>query len=199
MDTLKNLKRLIILSWIILFLCVIIKLFGGNFFKIVITSDKFIAVCNSIDGNRILKYGIYLVINLISNFIYLLAVCGRKNFNLKTSLILIGVLTIFFFLKVFNEYIGLATDIIQAFIIPLFFIGIKKWYRILIGFILDLSFQLISTFLKGIGFSYVSSEILQIPFMIDYYIMLFLYYLYSYRSTLTLKIRKEKNQDGIMG
>ena len=44
------LKRMIIVCWILLAICFGIKLFGGNFFNIICTNEKFIEVCNFIDN-----------------------------------------------------------------------------------------------------------------------------------------------------
>ena len=41
----RVIKRSIILCWIALAICFIVKIFGGNFFEIVVHNDRFTAVC----------------------------------------------------------------------------------------------------------------------------------------------------------
>lgn len=189
-DKLKILKRLIIVIWITLIACFIIKMFGGNYFEIFTTNEKFIKISNYIDNHLFIKYTIYLIINLITNTLYLLAVCGKKRFTIKQLLIIFPILITFYFLKLWNSKIGLVTDLLQAFILPLFFIKFKKWYRIPIGFILDFIFQLITLLTKNLGLINISIEesfLINIIWCIDYYIMLIIMYLYS----IQLQLKKE--------
>ena len=41
----RVIKRSIILCWIALAICFIVKILGGNFFEIVVHNDRFTAVC----------------------------------------------------------------------------------------------------------------------------------------------------------
>ena len=54
------LRKTIILCWSALIICFVIKLLGGNYFEIFTTSERFIELCNWVDGNfigTIIMYG----------------------------------------------------------------------------------------------------------------------------------------------
>ena len=77
------LKRAIISCWVILVVCFIIKLFGGNFFAIVCNDEKFIKVCEFIN-NSVIKYIIYYLLFLFTYFNFLLIV--KPEVNLKSKM-----------------------------------------------------------------------------------------------------------------
>ena len=62
------LKRAIILCWILLIICFIIKLCGGNYFNIMCNNENFIRFCNFIE-NSIIKYIIYLFSFIFSSYL----------------------------------------------------------------------------------------------------------------------------------
>ena len=47
----KYIKRVIIVCWVALAICFVIKLFGGNFFQIICENETFIAICEFCDNN----------------------------------------------------------------------------------------------------------------------------------------------------
>ena len=53
------LKRAINLCWFLLFVCFIIKIFGGNFFNIVCEKENFVKLCNYIDSRWLYYLWIY--------------------------------------------------------------------------------------------------------------------------------------------
>lgn len=195
MNKKKVLTRLIVLCWLTLIICFVVKLLFGNYFAIELNNEKLIIISNFIDDNIWIKNIIYLIINLFTDMIYLLIVCDRNSFSKKQLIILILILIVLYIPKIFNnEMLSIIGDCIQAFILPIFFLKPKKWYRIPLGFILDLGFQYLSLITKNIGLKDVSNEnfFIAIIFMIDYYIMLILIYLYCNQ----FRIKKEVKNNG---
>lgn len=195
MNKKKVLTRLIILCWLTLIICFAIKLLFGNYFAIELNNEKLTTISNFIDDNIWIKNTIYLIINLFTNIVYLLIVCDKNSFSKKQLIILILILIVLYIPKIFNnEMLSIIGDCIQAFILPIFFLKPKKWYRIPLGFILDLGFQYLSLITKNIGLKDVSNEnfFIAIIFMIDYYIMLILIYLYCNQ----FRIKKEVKNNG---
>lgn len=104
----RVIKRSIILCWIALAICFIVKIFGGNFFEIATTNQQFIKLCNFIDNNclRLVQFINYYLISII----YFSATYRVIRLKLKDFLILSGSIVALFILKVINIYIGSAAD-----------------------------------------------------------------------------------------
>ena len=78
------LKRAIIACWVILIVCFIIKLFGGNFFNIISNNERFIQLCKFID-NTWLYYVVGYINYIFAGYIYTFAIIGKIN-NYKKSI-----------------------------------------------------------------------------------------------------------------
>lgn len=188
-------KRAIILCWFLLFVCFIIKIFGGNFFNIVCNNERFIKICNYID-NTWLYYLVGYINYVVAGYIYTFAIIGKIN-NYKKSLIVIFlVLTLCYLTKFISLTLSLFVDYIFYFMIFCPFMCKLNGYtlkqsliRSLIGLILVNVFQLSSLFIKNISkFKIMSNNcLIQLIYSIDYFIMLFLYLFYS----LELNLKKE--------
>ena len=188
------LKRAIILCWILLFICFIIKIFGGNFFNIVCNNERFVKLCEFIDSTLI-YYLIAFIFYLPSTFIYYYTVSCVGNLNKRNSIIIILSCIICFCIKWINHTIGMILEFISYFIITYIICKTngksnkESLLRIIIGFILNNLFQIVSLFVKNLGLFKImeNNSLIQIIFSIDYYIMLILYLLYS----LKIYIKKE--------
>ena len=135
------------------------------------------------------------IVGTISSYIcftlFYLAMIGKYWLSKKELLIFIPILIIGNIVKVYNQYIGLITDIILSIVLPILFLKMNNRKHILVTLILgntlDLLFQLISIFTRNINIGFVTEEssVVSLIYMLDVYQMLFLYYLYSNK-------RKEK-------
>lgn len=183
------LQRAILICWGLLFVCFAIKIFGGNYFEIVVNSPKFVEICTYLDSNIFIYGAIGLASSLVSYFLYYLAILKQLTFNKKQ--LYVYLLTVFVSCVVRVEYDSQgATSIIiniinvaQYFVVP-FLLGLdfnwRGFLRVCFAFSLNLCFQLIALFTKNIGIKFTTeSSLVTIIFMIDLYIMLVLYYLYS--------------------
>lgn len=180
------LKRAIIICWVLLAICFVIKIFGGNFFAIVCTNEKFIKVCEFVDKS-IIKYILYYILFNLS--MYLLLIIAIPNIKIKSRefiiyLIIINLTWIYKLLLDLNIiYVSTFMINIGDFIIYFLVLLIlsRKPIRSFITILLLLIFSLVSAFVKNIGLHGVitDSYLVTTIFLIDYYIMLALSSLYA--------------------
>lgn len=183
------LRRAILICWALLFVCFVVKIFGGNYFAIMVNSPNFVQFCQFLDSNIVLYGLIGLISSLISYFFYYLAILKKLMFSKREFIIYVASVFVFCILRVsiinfeYRSVITTVVNIIQCFVIPLFFDNkpCKRYvFRIAIANVLNFLFQFIAVITKNIGFNFTTdSSLVTTIFMIDLYIMLALYYLYS--------------------
>lgn len=193
----KYLKRVIIATWIALAICFIIKLFGGNFFEIICNNQTFISICEFCDSN-IVAYTLIAILVNVTNMVFLtLAMCCVWKLSKLQLIVVIISNAIASCFKIFiSREFGLIFDIINGVIIPCLFTiktPRRHWFVIL-GNVLLIVFQLVSMFIKNIGFGFIPTNgmLISLIYTIDVFIMLILYYLYAN----LLRIKKENNNNG---
>lgn len=197
----KAIKRAIILCWVMLIVCFIIKLFGGNWFEIICNNEHFINICSYIDTHPILRDSIASVLYIISSFFIISACAFLPSLNKKQVLVILIALIIVWATK----YISLTTksivEAIHTVTTPIILnlmpckeksertkVLKKTWYYGIIGYLFILIFQVISLITRNLGIKFIEdNSLLSMILMVDYYIMIALYYLY-----IKLKIKKEK-------
>lgn len=200
------LKRSIIICWVLLAICLVIKLFGGNFFGIMCESDHFIKFCEFCD-----KYYISLVFGYSSFVISSLMIIKCVKF--KTSkfrcflvfillslywafktLITFKVITINTVLYNLLDFISLYGCCLVTYRRDDF--NFAGFLRPFLAILMLLVFSFVSAFVKNIGFhsSINTSFLVGFIFMIDYYIMIVITYLYQKRRYL-----KWATGDGSLG
>lgn len=179
------LKRMIIICWVILFVCFIIKIFGGNFFNIVCTNTRFANICAYVDKAVWIQYIIGCISTFLLHSMYLLAISKKLWFSKRDLLFVIPSILIGVGLRLINNIVGYFVDVWQYFVLPLFIENNfhKNVYarRIALGFALTFIFQLISIVTKNLSIMPVTNNcfLIAIIYFIDIYIMVILYYLYS--------------------
>ena len=174
----KNLlKRIITLCWISLIGCLVIKLFGGDYFKLMCDNESFKNLCNWIDGNFVKEIIRFIFANMCF-YIYTCSIIKRKM-SKKELIIFELSMIIITIAKYITPQIGFIADSITMIIIPLKF-SKWNWKSTILGFLLINAFQLISLFIRNLGITILEAPILvELLLQVDYYIMLILYYLYS--------------------
>ena len=184
----KSIERAIILCWIMLVSCFVIKLLGGNWFEIICTNQNFIRICNFIDAHIVIKYFIAFTVYIPSTYFLMRSVCFLTNPSKYENIVILSSITIAWLSQFIFENLKFIFEFGIFIIIPLLIHKrdfIKKWFWGIIGCALDIGFQLISLITRNIGIKIVDDSILiALILMIDYYIMIALYYLY-------IKLRKE--------
>lgn len=189
------LKRSIILCWVLLAICFVIKIFGGNFFAIVCTNEKFIKVCEFIENTII--FDILQFISFVFSY-FLIFRCVDMNNSKRNTIIFFIYAVLYFVFKELIKFnvIQLTTtihNILEFGLIYFFMIMFcntksKLHIRLLKPLLfvsLLLIFSLISAIVKNIGIdsSLNESVVMGLIFLIDYYIMILLTYFYMKRRT----------------
>ena len=189
LDKVKSLKRVIIVSWVTLIVCFLIKIFGGNFFVIMCENERFIAVCEYADKNIIANYIISFVFGWVSNYFFTLAILEKVKYNRFEFIVVTITMAVGTAIKMSSVSFGWIFDIWQTVFMHMIFLGknYKKYIRIPIGIALILIFQILSLVIKDIGITTLGNSILiEIIFSIDVLLMEMLYFSY------TNILRKEK-------
>lgn len=186
-------KTLITACWVVLGVCFLIKLLGGNFFEIMCNNEVVIKVCDFIDKTFLL-YIFNFVCYYIAAIYYYKAILKVDKLIGRNSIIHLFILVLYV-IKLFiqivltqNFDINKITLIILIIdtlfmILPIIIINVKLYKRAIIGYLLVLLFQVISMIIKNLGIHFaISSTLIVAIFSIDYYIMIILYYLYSIKT-----------------
>lgn len=196
LDTTKILKRLIIVSWVALGCCFLIKLLGGNIFEIVCNNQRFITICSYIDNNWFLYYFVMTSYCYLSMYFLVLAMCQRtmyKRWEIITLTITILLVNV---VKMFSNPVGIILDIWQGIVMPILFVRKtpKKILNVLLANVLLVAFQLISMFTKNISINIDNGTALEsFIFSFDVLLMILLYFGYSVSIA---KRKKEKIEKG---
>lgn len=102
-----------LLLWVILFMLVVFKFCFNIWYPIVVENEKFIAVCNFIDNNIILRYIILFTLYLINfNIYYLTCRKSIKYKNIKHLVLINLLISISYVLKYFSNLLGSLLEII---------------------------------------------------------------------------------------
>jgi hypothetical protein len=183
LDKANYLKRVIIVSWIALAFCFVIKIFGGNLFEIACANENFIAVCDYADNHLWAYFLIGATHCFISLYFYMLAILQQLSFK-KHQLVVVTITVIVgSCIKIWNSNAGWVFDIWQMFIMPALFLktNFKKYFRIVLGAAFLILFQFISMITKNIALDGMTNDgtLVNVIYSIDVFIMSILYYLYS--------------------
>ncbi|MBR2870479.1 MAG: hypothetical protein IKB98_03800, partial [Clostridia bacterium] len=193
-DKARLLRRVIIISWISLALCFVIKIFGGNFFEIMCERENYKALCEYADTHLWLKFVIGFISSMLCQSLFLLAIWEQYKYTKSQFIVTFISIFVLCFVKLYNTLIGSILDIWAFFGLPLIFIN-KSWKNflsILIGIVLIFAFQVLSLIAKNIGLVNVGETyFIGLIYMIDLYLMCLLYYLYR-------NYRKEQKEMGIL-
>lgn len=172
---------LIVVSWILLIVCLIIKLFGGNWFELSSENSKFIKFCTFVDKTMWLKMILACIIYLLTTYPIICIILNKKHLDKKLLYIFIPLMIIKSFLSWYNIMISSLIDIVITFFIP--YIINKNWKRPILSIVLILLFQMITLFFRNVkgDFTLENSFVIQTIYQIDYYLMIALFYLYNFK------------------
>lgn len=182
LDKKKYLHRVIIVSWVALIICFIIKLFGGNIFEIACTNETFIAICNYADTHLWANYLISALYCFVSLYFFTLAIMQKTKYKVWQLIILILTVLGGTAIKIWNSTYGLYFDIWQGILMPIVFLNkeFKKYLNIIIGNVLLFAFQAVSMYVKNINFGVLGDSVLiGVIYSIDVLIMILLYFGYA--------------------
>lgn len=189
------LKRSIIICWVLLAICLVIKLFGGNFFGIVCTNEKFVKFCEYCDTSFI-RYIIYFIIFMFESIFLILTISPSMKLGNKRFIFYCISCIAFWIVKVLYEFGKIQISSTLANIIPIVVLYLllavfsKRPFMSVIIIIYQTALSVISSLIKNIGFgtTLTNSFLVASIFAIDYYILIVLTLLYS------KKIYKKKGE-----
>lgn len=175
-----TIKRMIVLCWILLLICFVMKLFGASF-EFVLNSKIF----DNISNNTIIMLLIQFLSYLFSTYMLVSIIYihkANKN-NIFISVILMFTIKTLGAYNIISLVFGYICEFIFLIVLPICK-NIKKWYIPIVANIIVMAFQLISLLIKNLGINFDINLLSSYIFMIDYYIMITLYYLYSKEGSL---------------
>ena len=193
-DKARLLRRAIIISWITLALCFVIKIFGGNFFEIICENPNYKALCEYADTHLWLKFIIGFISSMICQTLYVLAILQQYKFTKTQFIITFTSVFISCIVKLTNQTIGIVFDVWTFILMPMLFLGKnwRKYHHVIIAEIFVWVFQILSLLTKNLGFVNVGETyFVGLIYAIDVYIMCILYYLYR-------NYKKENEKMGIL-
>lgn len=180
-DKARLFRRVIIISWGALALCFVVKIFGGNFFEIMCQSPHYKALCEYADTHFWLKYLLAFLSSFISISLYLLAIIREYKFTKFQFIFSTISIALCCAIKLIVPNYGFIGDIWMSIITPIIFLGknFKGYLSIIVAIFLTLIFEVISLLTKNMAIKVIDdSTFISLIYMIDVYIMCFLYYLY---------------------
>lgn len=183
------LKRGIIACWVLLGVCLAIKLLGGDFFAIASDNETFISFCNFCDTS-IIKYVIYYVCFVFTFINHAVMTSPENTIKSKRFIIYVIIVTCVWTVKLLFELLGFDNNLLVYNIVSvvLSYIALvvysKKYWQPLVVIAYDFVLSFISAFIKnvGLGTLLTNSFLMTTIFAIDYYIMLTLSSLYRKKN-----------------
>lgn len=175
---------LITVSWIVLIICLIIKLFGGNWFELGTDNENFVAFCNYVDNTMWLKMvlacGIYLITTLPAMCVYI----NRPKLSLKLHLLFVPLMILKSLLGWYILWLSTLLDVFILIVLPMVVCKFKNWKRVIIGNLIVMAFQLVTIGIRNISidFNLGNTFLEQTIYQIDYYFMIILFYLYNFKN-----------------
>ena len=181
-------KQTILICWIALFSFWAIKLFGGNFFEILVENENFVKFSQLVQ-NTWLKHLVSLFTITLVNYFRFCCICEKFIIkDKKLIFVLIADITMW----ICSNFI--SSDFIQMFygyiFIIIFGICVQNKYKKFYGVIcvgLEFVFSSISMVIRNIPLEVSEDYIISLILSIDVYLMYLLYYLHINLS----RIKKE--------
>lgn len=186
-DWKKATTRLLAVLWGVLVFSWVCKIFFGETFNIITHNESYINVCLYLQRTN-LYYLLYLPFYILS--MYLVIWTNMRRFPIKKDLLMMIPITLIYITKIFAPIIAMILEII------FYILSSKKPFRIGIAietYVLMAIFQQLSLHLRDIGIFIDNNDVVtNLIFMIDYYIMMSIYCIYTI-------IRKEGITMGLLG
>ena len=182
-------KITIVLCWLSLFSFWSIKLFGGNWFEIMVHNENFIKFSNTVQ-NTWLKYALNFITIFVARYFIFCAVCQKSTFKGKELFLIISIIISAWFFVNFGRIELIQMSYLYIVVIIIGAIYQKGWKKLfgIISIVFELLFTTISMLVRNIPVSVLNDYFIAIILSIDFYIMVILYYLYSN----LLRLKKEK-------
>lgn len=175
---------LITISWVVLLICLIIKLLGGNWFELGTNNEHFISFCNYVDNTQWLKMVLACVIYLITTLPVLLILLNEPKLKPRNYAIFIPLMICKSVVSWYNLVISYILDFVIIILLPLILKKFKNWKMVIFGNVLVFVFQCILILVRNLsgGLNSFDTFIEQAIIQIDYFLMILLFYLYYFNK-----------------
>lgn len=175
-------KITIVLCWLSLFSFWAIKLFGGNWFEIMVENENFIKLSNTVQ-NTWLKYLVSFFTVFIANYLILCAIAQKFYFKGRTFAIVLLLITSVWGVSNFVPLTFAYLPFWYAYFIMILWgvltqKGWKKCFGIL-AIAFEFVFSTMSIVTRNISLYILDDYLMVAILIIDVNIMITLYYLYS--------------------
>lgn len=179
-------ERALITCVVMLFICIIFKLFGVQWFNLDTNIPVLQEIDNIIMSSVPLSFFISLLLKSINIWLVCKIACLNKNINFYLLIILTSI-TIFIRFLNYNQILSFVTEYVCFMI--LCFTNIKCFKRDTINLVLisliSLIYQLLSIFLRDQSLI-INTFLINLLMNVDYYIMLAITYLYLKKGEMDL-------------
>ena len=182
-------KITIILCWLSLFAFWAIKIFGGNWFEIMVENENFVKFSYAVE-NTWLKYLVNFITIFIARYFIFCAICQKATFKGWKLLLVVCLIISAWVIVNFGNVQIIQMNYLYVVAILIGAIFQKGWKRLfgLLSIVLELLFTTISMLVRNIPVVVLDNYFIAIILSIDFYIMVILYYLYSN----LLRLKREK-------
>ncbi len=174
---------LIVISWVVLLICLIIKLLGGNWFELGTDNEYFISFCNYVDNTQWLKMLLACIICIGSVYIIECLLLNKKKLSPKELALYIPLIVIGSISSWKLQFVSLICQILYFIILPI--LQTKgKWKRVVFINIFVIFLQAVSIIFRNLSCWEFNQNrfIFQVLIQVDYYLMLILTYLYKFNE-----------------
>lgn len=178
----------IVLCWLSLFYFWSLKIFGGNFFEIMVENENFLKFSQAVQ-NTWLKYLVSFFTIFLIRYLMFCAICQKFTFKGKELVIISALIISVWAVVNFGKCQIFQANYVYVIMIVLGIVYQKYWKRLfgVLAIILELSFSGISIITRNIELQVITDYLVLLILYIDVYFMTALYYLYSNLKTIERK------------
>ena len=169
-------ERALITCVVMLFISIILKLFGVPWFNLNTDIPILQEIDNVVMNNIYISFCLSFILKFINGYLMFSIILSKY----KTKITHIAIITfVTVIVKFYSKDIGFIFDSLVIILYPLSYEkGIRMISNISITIILSLLYQLASMFVKNLSVIFVNNFAVSLLMNIDYYIMLCITYLY---------------------
>lgn len=191
------LQKVVVLGWIALVFCLVVKLFFSDYFTIVCTLDNFVSFCKYVDSNIWANYLVSVAYCFVSMYFFVLAIMQQRKYERWQLSVLILTVLSGTAIKMWNAQVGIVFDVWQGVFMPMLFLGkrYKEYWKIIVANLLLVAFQLCSMYIKETDFGELyENNMVAIIYGVDVVIMVILHYAYANIARLNREIKNSKGE-----
>ena len=183
-------KITIVLCWLSLFSFWLVKLFGGDWFSIIVKNENFVEFSNMVQSTW-LKYLVSFFTIFLAKYLTIGAICQKMIFKGKQLLVVATTIISIWAIVNFVPFDTIRMLYPYAIILMLAFAYQRKWRKLygVIAIALEFAFATISMATRNVPIGITENYFVAIILSIDMYIMATLYMLYMN----LIKITKGEN------